>query len=238
VAGITQTVQERKKLPTIVQTTLALLFVLAIPLVLITTNVRLVTLSRDTYDSGFAKYRASQRTGLSPDQLSQVANDFIAYFQAPPGILNPVITLRGERRLLFNDREVAHMEDVQKLMQLVFRVGQAAALFLLIFLAIFVLWQRDAGFVALGRLALWGSGLTILLLVIVAGLSFFDFSELFTRVHELSFQNDLWILDPRTDYLLMLFPEGFWLDVTLRIAMLTAAEAAVIGAVGLFLSHR
>ena len=64
-----------------------------------------------------------------------------------------------------------------------------------------------------------------------------DFSEAFVRFHEMAFSNDLWILDPRTDYLIMLYPEGFWLDATLRIAMLSAIEAVVIGGIGLGIAY-
>ena len=63
--------------------------------------------------------------------------------------------------------------------------------------------------------------------------SLVDFTEAFIKFHEMAFSNDNWMLDPRTDYLVMLFPEGFWLDATLRIAMLSAIEAVVLGAVGL-----
>jgi hypothetical protein len=45
------------------------------------------------------------------------------------------------------------------------------------------------------------------------------------------------MLDPRTDYLIMLYPEGFWLDATLRIAMLSAVEALVLGGVGLGITY-
>ena len=76
------------------------------------------------------------------------------------------------------------------------------------------------------------------LLLVVGGLSYVDFGELFLRFHELSFSNDLWQLDPSRDYLLILFPEGFWLDVTLRIAALTGAEAAVLGLIGFALVRR
>ena len=68
-------------------------------------------------------------------------------------------------------------------------------------------------------------------------LSLVDFSQAFVTFHELAFSNDLWILDPRTDYLIMLYPEGFWLDATLRIAMLSAIEAVVVGGVGLGIAY-
>jgi integral membrane protein (TIGR01906 family) len=217
---------------------LAALFVVCVPLSFVGNNVRWVTLDPATYRQGFEKYGASQRTGLSREQLAQVSQAFIDYFQGPPGRLEPRVTLQGATRPLFNEREVAHMEDVQALMQLVFRIGLFSGLYLLAFAAGRLAWRQGGGLALLGRLLLWGSGLSIVLLVSVAGLYFVDFGELFVRFHELSFRNDLWMLDPRRDYLLMLFPQGFWLDVTLKIAALTAVESVVAGAVGLLLARR
>jgi integral membrane protein (TIGR01906 family) len=51
------------------------------------------------------------------------------------------------------------------------------------------------------------------------------FDSLFIKFHELSFANDFWQLDPRTDYLVRIFPENFWFDATLWVAI-----RAIIGA--------
>jgi integral membrane protein (TIGR01906 family) len=214
---------------------LGVVFVVCVPLCFIGNNVRWVSLSPDTYQQGFEKYQATERTGLGADQLSNVTRAFIEYFQAPPGLLTPTVTLNGASRPLFNEREVAHMQDVQGLIQLVFRLGLWSGLYLLAFAGGLLALQRNQALPTIGHLALWGAGLSLALLLVVGGLSFVDFSDLFLRFHQLSFQNDFWMLDPRRDYLVMLFPEGFWLDVTLRIAALTAAEALALGALGFFL---
>ena len=51
-----------------------------------------------------------------------MADAFIAYFQAPPSHLDVRLPRAGTLQSLFNDREIAHMDDVQALMHLVFRV--------------------------------------------------------------------------------------------------------------------
>ena len=50
----------------------------------------------------------------------------------------------------------------------------------------------------------------------------------------ISFANDLWLLDPRTHYLIQMFPQNFFLDATIMIAALTIVEfGAILGAVWL-----
>jgi integral membrane protein (TIGR01906 family) len=216
---------------------LGVLFVVSVPLCFIGNNVRWVALSPDTYWQGFEKYQAAERTGLGADQLALVAGAFIEYFQAPPGSLNPVVTQSGASRPLFNEREVAHMQDVQGLIQLVFRIGLWSGIYLLAFGGGLLALQRGQALPMIGHLALWGAALTLGVLLLVGGLSFVDFSNLFLRFHQISFQNDFWMLDPRRDYLVMLFPEGFWLDVTMRIAALTAAESLALGTAGFLLAR-
>ena len=219
----------------VLQALAAALFVLAVPVCCIANTVRWVTLDRGTYLQGFEKYHAVERTGLSPAELERVARAFIDYFQGPPGRLEPVVTIQGSQRPLFNEREIHHMQDVQSLMQLDFRAGLLAGLYLALVACYLAVARRQPGLDTLGSLLICGAALTIGLLILVGALSLLDFSELFVRFHELSFRNDLWMLDPRRDYLLMLFPEGFWLDVTLRIALLTGLEAAAAGGTGLLL---
>ena len=54
------------------------------------------------------------------------------------------------------------------------------------------------------------------------------FPWLFWIFHLVSFSNDLWLLDPRTDYLLIMFPLGFWFDATMRVAATAAAGAGAL----------
>ena len=58
------------------------------------------------------------------------------------------------------------------------------------------------------------------------------FEQLFLLFHRLSFANDLWILNPYTDYLLILFPGPFWFDATMRVALTSVLGAVLLLSVG------
>ena len=77
---------------------------------------------------------------------------------------------------------------------------------------------------------LWGGVLTLGLVVAVGLFALMGFDSLFHKFHQLSFANDFWLLDPRTDYLLLMFPQGFWFDATMRLVGLVVAGAAVLAA--------
>ena len=211
-------------------------FVVAMPLFLILGNVLEVASDKPFYLSEFEKYGVGRVTGLDDAQLSAAADAFIAYLRDPSARLDVEVTLNGVRRPLFNQREIDHMVDVQHLFQLVRDVRLGAGAVLLI-LPLVGLWLGGSAFLPrLGTLLTVGGIATVAVLGLAGLLSLVDFSQAFVTFHHLAFSNDLWILDPRTDYLIMLYPEGFWLDATLRIAMLSAIEAVVLGGVGLGLA--
>ena len=74
-----------------------------------------------------------------------------------------------------------------------------------------------------------GSGIALTLMLILWLVSFLDFEGFFTQFHLLAFSNDFWMLNPYTDYLVMMFPQGFWNDAVLFIGILAAAMAVILG---------
>ena len=159
------------------------------------------------------------------------ADAFVAYFQGPPGQIQMQVTVRGQSRPLFNDREVDHMQDVQALIQWFLRMQLVAAAVVVVRLGLSVALDRSS--VPIGREMLWSTGLIVALVVLVGLLSLVDFDTLWTRFHQVAFRNDLWQLDPTRDYLIMLFPEPFWFTATIRLATTIALQTALVLVVGL-----
>jgi integral membrane protein (TIGR01906 family) len=191
----------------------------------------------DWMQQEFVRYDVSRVTGLDAVQLRTVAAAFIEYLRNPAASLNVLVTINGTQRPLFNEREIAHMEDVQHIFTLIKRLRLAAGSVLLILPLIGISLAGSAFLPRLGKLLVAGGILTIAVLGLAGLLSLVDFTQLFIKFHELAFSNDLWMLDPRTDYLIMLFPEGFWFDATMRIAMTSALEALVASGVGIAMMY-
>ena len=55
-----------------------------------------------------------------------------------------------------------------------------------------------------------------------------DFTKYFVIFHHIFFDNDLWILNPATDMLINIVPEGFFMDTAARIGALYAILVALI----------
>ena len=59
-------------------------------------------------------------------------------------------------------------------------------------------------------------------------ISLVGFEQAFIVFHKISFTNDLWQLNPHTDMLLIMFPQGFFFDTTMLIAALTVFESIIL----------
>ena len=78
----------------------------------------------------------------------------------------------------------------------------------------------------------WGGALTLILLVIFGISALVGFDSLFLKFHQLSFANDFWRLDPRTDYLVHIFPQGFWFDATVWVMIRVIVVALMLTVAG------
>jgi integral membrane protein (TIGR01906 family) len=206
----------------------ACLFVLAVPLVLVTASVTWAVNNPRVYSRGFEKYGVSLATGITATDLRQAGADLRRYFNSGGEPLVLRASVLGVEKEIFNPREVQHMGDVKRLVRGVYAVLAGSGAYLLAAAAAGCLWRRRRFVTMLAGLCLGGGGLTLGLVLGVGLVAVAGFDTLFLTFHQLSFSNDFWLLDPRTDYLVMMFPQGFWFDTTVLVATVTGAGALAL----------
>ena len=205
----------------------AALFVLSIPLFLVSNSVIWAVNSPGLYERGFEKYSISRTTGINQEDLRQVGADLRRFFNIRSGPLSVRSRVLGVERDIFNPREVLHMRDVKRLVWMVYGIATLSGVYLLLVTAVGVV-ARPRFPREVARLCIWGGGLTIGLVVAIGLFALVGFDTLFLKFHQFSFSNDLWQLDERRDYLLMLFPQEFWLDATIWVATRALAGAGLL----------
>ena len=215
-----------------VQTTLRLaavgLFVVVLPLFLVSTNVRLIVNWPSLYSTGFDKYDIPSRTGIERSELISAGEQIRDYFNNDDELIDVRIFVGGILRSLFNNREILHMKDVKGLVQGVYTLQVFTGLYIAAFVVagLALDWRAFAG--RLPRYLEYGGFLTIGLVAVAGAASLAGFEDVFYAFHVISFANDLWQLDPSRDYLIAIFPEGFFFDATMWIAGLTTVQAVVL----------
>ena len=206
------------------------LFIVCVPVFLITTNVRLVLNSGMLYDYGFNKYKIEKYTGIEYEQLQIAGQQIRDYFNNDEDKIKISISVHGSMvSNLFNEKEILHMYDVKQLVKMVYSVQLYAAISIIIACLLLFVDSSRKWKETMPRYFMKGGWLTFSVVLFVALLAVVGFDRLFLYFHLVSFSNDLWILDPRHDYLIAMFPQGFFFDSTVAIAILTLLEGAFLG---------
>ena len=210
------------------------LFILTIPIFLITSDLRWAVNEVRLYGYGFNKYEVSETTGIRDEDLLVVAQEIIHYFNSDKEPIQiTVLTPEGEE--LFNEREVIHLKDVKGLIGLSNHLQEATFGYLIAFVVGGFLWQRKRFSSSLAKTMLGGSILTIALLTVFGIMALVNFEWLFSSFHRLFFSGDSWIL---SGYLPQMFPEEFFADAAFFIVGAAVVEAIVLGGIGGFLVLR
>jgi integral membrane protein (TIGR01906 family) len=210
------------------------LFMLCLPVLLITASLGWVANSLWLYKYGFEKYNISQATGLDTSELEKAARGLIDYFNSDEEYISLSVIKDGEPFELFNQREIIHLKDVKGLIQLDYGVLGGTFVYALAYAGVCLFWRKRKYWRHLGWGLVGGSGITLGLMLALGLGILFGFQELFWQFHVISFSNEFWLLDPTRDYLKMLFPDGFFYDATVLCAVITAALAIILGGVGGF----
>ena len=157
-------------------------------------------------------YRLQLREGILPeagvteDELRSVDSALAAYLSGDRGALDDVP---------FNDIERAHMADCYYLFALLRRVLLMCAIAgVLLTAAGIILGARTPDRTFLICAAAFAG-----MLIILAIWGCVDFASLFDRFHRVLFTNDLWLLNPETDLLIRICPEGMFASMAVRIGL-------------------
>lgn len=192
---------------------------IALMITLLITSVEAVVYWTPGYfETEYEKYQVLDHLPpMSMEELLNVTEEMMDYLRGDREDLHVFYTdADGQEHEFFNEREIAHMEDVRDLF-----VGAIHLRWLclaLIILALVILKGTKASLLTvLPRSLCAGAAAFLGVLGILAAVIASDFSKYFVVFHHIFFDNDLWILDPRTDLLINIVPEGFFSDTALRI---------------------
>lgn len=186
-------------------------------IVLITSVEAVVYFNPGYFEKEYTKYGVLERVHMEMDDLLHVTDEMMDYLKGEREDLVVETIVDGEEREFFNEKEKRHMVDVQQLFLGAMRLRMEAAVIAAVFIGILCLKKQG---VVMLRMMQWGIGLFLGGMAGLALLISTDFTKYFTYFHLIFFDNDDWILNPRTDLLINIVPEGFFRDTAYAIAFL------------------
>lgn len=181
-------------------------------IVLLVTSFQLVLYADlSFYEREYAKYNVLEAVNMEMEDVLYVTDEMMDYLIDKREDLVVVTTVGGEEREFFNDREKAHMADVKNLFMGGLMIRRIALALTVISIAIAVISKQNFKLI-IPRAFEIGTAIFGVLVLIFGILAYNNFSELFVQFHLLFFDNDLWILNPATDLMINILPEGFFFD--------------------------
>jgi integral membrane protein (TIGR01906 family) len=208
------------------------LFLLAVPVFLLLSNVRMAAMESRVYGYSFSTYNVEEVTGIDRAQLDRAAAEMIQYFENEEPLLTTRVRINGEEQPLFSPRETLHMRDVKELFQDSFFLHEVAFVYIVAYVAAVFLWARERSLQRLAQQCVWAGLLTAALLGVSAVGVLVGFDSLFRQFHLISFSNDFWELDPARDHLVQMFPQGFWFRVSFVVGLATIVEGLALAGLG------
>ena len=190
------------------------------------------------FEKEYAKYNVlDSLPSMTMDSLLHVTDEMMDYLRGDRDDLHVTTTMGGEQREFFNEREIAHMEDVQVLFLKALSIRRACLVLGAGLLILMAATRARMGRVLPPSLCM-RTGLFFGLITVLGLIISTDFTKYFILFHHIFFTNDLWILDPATDMLINIVPEGFFMDTAARIALLFGSLSLVLFGVCLLLTVR
>ena len=190
------------------------------------------------FEKEYAKYNVlDSLPSMTMDDLLHVTDEMMDYLRGDRDDLHVTTTMGGEQREFFNEREIAHMEDVRSLFLKALSIRRICLVLGAGLLILMAATKARMGRVLPPFLCV-GTGLFFALITVLGLIISTDFTKYFIMFHHIFFTNDLWILDPATDMLINIVPEGFFMDTAARIALLFGSLSLILFGVCLFLTIR
>ncbi len=178
------------------------------------------------YKNEYSKLNTASNIGMSSEDLNKTTDVLLGYLKGKYETLEVSANVNGKDRLVFNERETAHMVDVKDLYDNALLVRNILFVVYLVSF-VYILYTNQASLIFYEyKKALLVIGFIIGFILLFC---LIDFDGFWLNFHHVFFpNNDLWLLDPRTDILIMMVPEQFFFDLCISIIVSIIAFLTLI----------
>ena len=182
------------------------------------------------YEREYKKYQVADSLNMTMDNIMDVTDQMMAYLIGNKEELSVITDVDGETQDFFNEQDRFHMGEVKDLFLGGLKIRNIMLVAVLLILILLAAWKADL-IKLLPRAYFVTLGITGVITVVLGGLFASDFDKYFRIFHEIFFDNDQWMFDPATDYMIRMLPEGFFYDFVFRIGGFFVGSLAVLGVV-------
>ncbi|MCX8095065.1 MAG: TIGR01906 family membrane protein [Caldisericia bacterium] len=180
-----------------------IILIILIPITLLLLFTLSIAFSKNYYMLEFQRIKPEATLNIDPKYIRYAAQVIPEYLMGKRNNLD----IPGFKNF-FNEKELLHMEDVKN----IFKYTIISSI-VFSFLIILLIKKEDLPYIFIYSL------IPIIIFILIVFI--FSFDQSFTIFHKIFFKNDLWLLDPEKDRLIVLLPIEFFIRSFTRIIYLT-----------------
>ncbi len=204
----------------IIRTKIVSVFFGAIVVVmLITSAILTVGLSSETYKDIQLEYAIADYAGSSQEILDKATETLINYMKGDREDLSITGVVFNVETEIFNDKEKAHMVDVKKLITLAQTLLNVGIALLTIIFIIEITTNREAFNYKFFKGVSITMVATLFALLLIGAYAVIDFDAFWTSFHKVFFTNNLYLLNPNTDFLIRMMPLQFFIAIVKKLGL-------------------
>ena len=192
---------------------LALIFGLSIWIVIILGVIHISSLDKAFYREQYQKNEVAENIGINEVELEKATAVLLDYLEGKRDDLSVFATINGEYKEVFNTKEKDHMIDVQVLFVKTIWIRNIALGLLLSVGAYLGFTKKKESIDLLSRGFKEASMVLGVVFVFIVVYAVLDFQNFWILFHKLLFSNDLWLLNPYTDNLILMVPLPFFFSL-------------------------
>ncbi|NMA95521.1 MAG: TIGR01906 family membrane protein [Clostridiales bacterium] len=201
---------------------MGIIFSISLMAVLFLTSIELIAFNKNFYIGQYEKNQTGDIIGANEEELSYITDEMLAYLKDKRQDFDIKWSEGGN---IFNEREIEHMKDVKVLFMNGFKIRNILALIALaLFVVIILIYPRTwPRYMPLSYI--WTLTATVAFVGLMALFMYKDFDRIWDKFHHIFFTNDLWLLDPDTDVMIMMMPSNFFFSLILNVIKVFCAGA-------------
>lgn len=188
-------------------------------LTVLLTCIQVQVLDVSFYETQYEKLGTASSMHMSQEDLLRSTTTLLDYIENKKDSIEVSVVRNGIEQEMFNEKEAKHMVDVKHLYQVAMLVRNLSLCIVVAGLCYMqvIKKKQQLSFFA-WRYQKTAMGFTIVVTFLMIAI-LTDFNLFWTMFHKLVFTNDLWLLDPRVDQMINLFPEPFFFAMVTNIAL-------------------
>lgn len=169
------------------------------------------------FQKEYEKYEVLDDLNMEMDDVMEVTAHMMDYLRDRNDDMQIVTTVGGQQQEFFNGQDIFHMDEVKVLFLGMFKIRTISTIVALLSLGVLI--ATRAGSQTIFRCFQAGMGIFFGIAAVLGIIVASNFSKFFVIFHEIFFDNDLWLFDPRTDLMIRMLPEGLFMDFSVRILL-------------------